>query len=594
MAVKADGTFWYWGAPSLRPDYSSWNSNVGLEMQQMRDGIARAVAGDCYYLMLTTDGSLIARNQCNNELFLGEYVSEALVGGDFVQADGGARHAVGLKRDGSVWMWGDNSLGQIGDGRTSVAFPLVTASQILIATDISSVSGGVSHVLALKSDGRLVTWGYGGFGQLGGGNTLQANSMVSLGSGFSHIATSDHTSFAIKSDGTLWSWGYNGNGILGNGTTDLSSSPGQIGTGFTQVSAGGEHAAALQADGSLWTWGENRSGELGNGSTVRANTPQRIGTGFAQATIKSSAFGSATFALDAGGTLWAWGYGFTGAYGEGSTLATPPAQFDTRRFTTVTVAERRVDATRADGSVWVPFDITGTSVATQSRPVLIETGFVSQFDSSIHSSDNFTLALKSDGALWGWGDNRRGQLGAGLPSTLASPALLGSGFKKLTSGNGYALALKTDGSLLGWGDNVVLQLGRTPIVATQVTFQGQSAGNAINGLITATGPANNLTLTATLTPDPTHTQGNMFLVAILPDGRVFTNTLTGWAPLDAVKREGYGSGLRATTVNLLIGVNTADLKGTLIYQGYGLGATATESWDEMLGSRRFKLGAMLE
>ncbi len=116
----------------------------------------------------------------------------------------------------------------------------------------------------------------------------------------------------------------------------------------------------------------------------------------------------------------------------------------------------------------------------------------------------------------------------------------------------------------------------------------------MNGQITAQGPSFNLLLTATLTPDPAHTQGTLFFIAILPDGRVFTNTRTGWAPLDAVKREGYGTGLQATTVDLLVGVNTADLKGTLIYLGYGLGTTATESWDEMLTSRRFKVGVTLQ
>ena len=130
-------------------------------------------------------------------------------------------------------------------------------------------------------------------------------------------------------------------------------------------------------------------------------------------------------------------------------------------------------------------------------------------------------------------------------------AQIGTGYAQAAKGNGHFLGLKQDGSLWGWGRNEVGQLGVPPgpvsLPLTQVVFPAAPSPQPVNGQITAQGPSFNLLLTATLTPDPAHTQGTLFFIAILPDGRVFTNTRTGWAPLDAVKREGYGTGLQATT-----------------------------------------------
>ncbi|OYU43143.1 MAG: hypothetical protein CFE44_20035 [Burkholderiales bacterium PBB4] len=185
--------------------------------------------------------------------------------------------------------------------------------------------------------------------------------------------------------------------------------------------------------------------------------------------------------------------------------------------------------------------------------------------------------------------------------TDSTPLQVGTGYAQVSSGNGFTLGLKTDGSLVGWGRNEQGQLGITPgpvsLPLTQVVFPSVTPPQGVNGQIITEGPAFNILLTATLTPAPIHSQGNtlghMFFIAILPDGRVFTHTLNGWLPLDNVQREGYGVGLRDTRVDLLIGVNTAELKGTHIYLGYGLGSTATQSWDEMLASGRFKLGTTL-
>ena len=211
--------------------------------------------------------------------------------------------------------------------------------------------------------------------------------------------------------------------------------------------------------------------------------------------------------------------------------------------------------------------------------------------------------MKTDGSLWVY---QEGFIVAWLPDgpvvANSTPLQVGTGYAQVSSGNGFTLGLKTDGSLYGLGRNELGQLGIPPgpvsMQLTQVVFPPPApTPRGVNGQIITEGPAFNILLTATLSPEPIHTQGNtqgtMFFIAILPDGRVFTHTLNGWLPLDNVKREGYGAGLRDTRVDLLIGVNTAELKGTYIYLGYGLGSTATQSWDEMLATGRFKLGTTL-
>ncbi|MFN6087171.1 MAG: T9SS type A sorting domain-containing protein [Cyclobacteriaceae bacterium] len=182
-----------------------------------------------------------------------------------------AFHTMGIKQDRTLWAWGKNETGQLGDGTTADK-----ASPVKIGTDTwLSIAAGPLHTLAIKQDGTLWAWGYNLFGQLGDGTTASKTSPVKIGNDtWLSIATGSYHSLGIKQDGTLWAWG------LGDGTNDNKTSPVKIGTDtWRSVTADGNHSLGVKQDGTLWAWGRNNFGQLGDGTTTTTNrnTPLRYG-----------------------------------------------------------------------------------------------------------------------------------------------------------------------------------------------------------------------------------------------------------------------------------------------------------------------------
>ena len=194
-------------------------------------------------------------------------------------AAGGAfnHHSLALKSDGTVWAWGANSAGQLGNGSFTGSNTPVQTSGI---SGVTAIAGGVSHSLALKSDGTVWAWGYNGGGELGNGTYTDNNTPVEVNglSGVTAIAGGGFHGLALKSDGTVWAWGYNVSGQLGNGTNTTSNTPVQVSglSGVAAIAGGGIHSLALNSDGTGWAWGYNLDGELGNGTYTDSNTPVEV------------------------------------------------------------------------------------------------------------------------------------------------------------------------------------------------------------------------------------------------------------------------------------------------------------------------------
>lgn len=312
-------------------------------------------------------------------------------------------HSAAIRSDQTLWGWGSNSRGEIGDGtRVSRYVP------VLVGSGFSAVSLGFYHSVALETDGTVWAWGWNGLGTVGDGTTIERIAPVLVGSGFSAIAAGEGHSFALRPDGSMWGWGYNEFGQLGDGTTTNRLAPVPLGTGFARVAAGYHHSVAIKADGTLWSWGDNMYGQLGDGSPGRT-LPAQVGADTNWSSVAAGWYHTA--AIKADGSLWTWGGNASGQLGDGTT-------------------------------------------AGRSAPARVGTGYA-----SVSVGLNHTAAIKTDGTLWTWGHNGWGQLGDGTKTTRTTPTQVGTGFVAVAAGSSHTLALKDDGTLWSWGNNASGQLG---------------------------------------------------------------------------------------------------------------------------------------
>ena len=174
--------------------------------------------------------------------------------------------SLALKTDGTVWAWGTNGNGQLGDGTVS---PSLTPGPVPGLTDAVAIAAGSAHGMAIKrSDGSVWTWGYNGYGELGDGDTTARANIVRASdlTGIVAIAGGQYHSLAVKSDGTVWAWGRNANGQRGNGSTTGSAVPVAVRglTNAVAAAAGYDHSLALSARGEIYSaWGSNAVGQFG-------------------------------------------------------------------------------------------------------------------------------------------------------------------------------------------------------------------------------------------------------------------------------------------------------------------------------------------
>jgi hypothetical protein len=233
--------------------------------------------------------------------------------------------ATGKNSSGNVLYQGEETGITIVAGQTTQGGEI--AMELIVAdTDWASVAAGSYHTMAIKTDGTLWAWGANWAGQLGNGTLVDTDTPVQIGYGndWASVAAGYYHTVAIKTDGSLWAWGSNEEGQLGDGTNESKDGPTQIGpdTDWASVAAGYYHTVAVKTNGTLWAWGYNEEGQLGDGTNESKNTPTRIG---ADTDWVSVAAGEGhTVAVKTNGTLWAWGYNAEGQLGDGSAWCDDP------------------------------------------------------------------------------------------------------------------------------------------------------------------------------------------------------------------------------------------------------------------------------
>ena len=374
-------------------------------------------------------------------------------------------HSHAIKTNGTLWSWGKNSWGQLGtEGTTSEYQPKQAGTD----TDWAFVSVGVDHSVGIKSDGSFLGWGSNSSGQLGDGSPISIKQPTLIGT-----STLWEETFAglfglgKMIDGTLWSWGYNFWGRLGLGLTEgeARNSPTQIGTDtdWVKVSVKRYHTLAIKSDGTLWAWGGNNSGQVGDGTTENKSAPVQIGTDNDWSDVITSHYSS--YALKANGTLWAWGSNGDGQLGDGSTVNVNfPVQIGTDNdWASLSGGYAHVVAIKSNGTAWAwgsnnYGELGDGSTSDSSSPKQV--GSSNDWE-KIEAGDGYTMALKTDGTMWAWGLNSFGKLGDGSTVNRTLPVQIGTAtdWAYISPGWTHTLALKNNGTLWAWGANFSGQLG---------------------------------------------------------------------------------------------------------------------------------------
>ena len=353
----------------------------------------------------------------------------------------GSYHSAAITKDGSLYMWGYNNYGQLGNGSTTNSY-----TPVKIMENVAAVSLGSYHSAAITKDGSLYMWGYNNYGQLGNGssgNYEKSVSPIKIMENVAAVSLGRWRSAAITKDGSLYMWGWNRFGELGNGTTNELTRPQRVAANVQSVELGNYHTTAVSKDGGLYTWGYNNYGQLGNGTTNNSYTPVKI-----MSDVVSSAGGSHTIALKKNGTVYTWGDNEYGELGNGN-----------KSNQTSPVAIQIYDRTNVLTANGIKYGVVPDNGGYSFTP----TGEITQ----IAAGHDHSAAVTKDGDLYMWGANGSGQLGiqsnvdSNIPVKVnnSSSTLPEKSVKYVALGSYHSAAITKDGSLYMWGYNNYGQLG---------------------------------------------------------------------------------------------------------------------------------------
>lgn len=397
--------------------------------------------------------------------------SPILVGDEtdtWIDAAPGLQHSLAIKSNGTLWVWGDNTYNQLGDGSTAHRSSPV---QIGAATDWVKVFPSYYHSFGMRSGGALYGWGYNAYGQLGHGDAVQKNSPVQVTGVWETIGDGVWHTIGIKSGGTLWGWGGEASwGEAGDGTVVRKSSPVQLGSDtWISVAAGYRTSFAIKDDYSLWSWGHNANGELGQNNRTHRSSPVQLGEGTSWDLIDTT--GDFVMARRKDENLvYVWGTNTTGQIGLNDRTIHRSSPVQISSLKTETIVPAPILPTQSWTQASAGKDHT---LAINSSSKLYGWGDKASGDGTFNyigftdvaAKANHTLAIAKDGTLWSWGQNNNGQLGnIGGSENVSSPVQISSlSWNKVYNGQvGDSYAIRSDGTLWGWGyDAAYAALGST-------------------------------------------------------------------------------------------------------------------------------------
>ncbi|MEC4004326.1 T9SS type A sorting domain-containing protein [Flavobacterium sp. SUN052] len=373
----------------------------------------------------------------------------------------GENFSLGIKMDGTLWGWGQNS-NRLGLGLGNLANQNMPI-QIGTANDWSTVSAGNVHSLAVKTNGTLWSWGNGQFGQLGNGVFSSATpnvTQIGTATDWLTVSAGNRFSLAIKTTGTLWSWGWNNVGQLGINNLVDQNLPVQVGTSsnWFKIDAGNKHSLAIDNSGFIYAWGDNTFGQFGNGTNTSSLFPILVSSSNNWAEV--SAGFDHSMALNTSGILYTFGNNTNGQLCDGTNTAS---------------------------NTMIPVSFSNA-------------GLVSQYI-AISAGNSFSLAIKNDNTLWSGGFNTSGQLGLGNNTAVNILNQVGTSntYFAISAGDTHSLVMETSTALWSTGRGLEGELGIGTNVANNTL---QSVGCPTSTL--ATNVVASVNLKATVYPNPTN------------------------------------------------------------------------------------------
>lgn len=362
---------------------------------------------------------------------------------------------------------------------------------VVVPACTTQVATGGSHSCALMNDRSLWCWGSNGTGELGDGTASPRSEPVQL-SGLDAVELALGSGFSCvrKAEGSVWCWGKNDRGQLGTGSSGPPSLvPVQVklGAPASQISAGDQHACAVLTSGALWCWGFNSYGQVGNGSTsISQSTPVQV-SALGTSVAKVGAGQSNTCARGkgaTGGKLWCWGWGSGYKVGDGTQgqtcggVSCHPNPVEVAAMgtnvTEIAVGGNQTCAAKADGTLWcwgigTYGEIGVGSNSWQQTPKQVTA--LTKSVVGVTAGSNHTCARASDGTTWCWGRDSLGELGDGSGtlstcsgvacSTLPVEVTALAGSLELASQARHSCARAANGSVRCWGSNQLGQVGST-------------------------------------------------------------------------------------------------------------------------------------
>ena len=317
----------------------------------------------------------------------------------------------------TMYAWGGNLEGQVGNGTTSIWVADPYALRQFDGRIVQTAAGG-AFSLALLADGSVWSWGENFHGELGDGSHTDHLTPMPVANlhQIVRIAAGDGFGLAVQADGSVWAWGINDVGQLGNGSRTDAATPVKLAapTNVVQVAAGSAHSLALRANGEVWAWGYNQSGQVGNGRDLSNQNPAGVvqptpvRTTAPYGVVQIAAAGNQSMAMRSatlGGAVFAWGQNTFGELGNGSTDDSSTATLALRNAVTIGMGTSSSYAVGTDGFVYAWGSNQcgslgdGTAVAERHRPERINLTGVTQLDGGLYAA----AAVRSDGTLWRWG-----------------------------------------------------------------------------------------------------------------------------------------------------------------------------------------------